>query len=1095
MSKPIQKPAILIVDDTPENLDVLKAALWDDYSVRPAINGAIALKLAEMTPQPDLIILDVVMPGMDGYEICRQLKSNPQTSDIPVIFVTAKAELEDELEGLAMGAVDYMSKPISPPLIKARVITHLALRKANREMEEKNSRLYEINERLTNSLEQLSASEERFRSLVQTIPDIVYKIDAEGCFTFLNKSIERLGYHQSDLIGQHFTTIIHSADAQSASLANVIARIGKGTPNPGQKLFDERRTGLHMTIGLEIRLKTKSGTPAEIAEIKSISDQPVSVEVNSTGLYGDVGTDTYYKSRQYIGTVGVIRDITDRQKAQKKLDEEKELLRQLIDAVPMPIFFMDGSANLIFSNQAFHQVVAIKNTDSTGMAFVELFGEHDSHILTTLIESFLDDDRTMRITKTCEISFGNQESKTINVILTKFLNNVPAKPSIIGIFVDITDQKIFEETLIQAKADAETMAQKADAANLAKGNFLANMSHEIRTPMNAIIGFTHLCLQSELTKKQATYLNKISNSSNALLRLLNDILDFSKIDAGRLSMEMTEFAIADVLNDVASTFSLKSKAKGVEFVLHVAPSIAATLIGDPFRLGQILANLVGNAVKFTDHGEIIVKVAPLEETPEKTIIQFCIKDTGIGMSQNHQDQLFQEFAQADASTTRKYGGTGLGLVICKRLVEMMQGSIWVESSPQTGSHFHFTAQFTRPKTDAKTLTPPAYLQNMKVLVVDDNESARFVITSYLEPCRCDVTIAMSGSSALAIIADAASNERPFALIILDWKMDEMNGLEAAYHIRNELALKQQPRILMLSAFNQEDIIKKETQRDLVDGFLEKPITTYDLLTMITTVCAADAMPASKPLDDSDDSNIVNALKNTHVLLVEDNEANLVLGEELLTEVNVRVSVAKNGEEAVAMITNTQFDAVLIDLHMPIMDGITATREIRKNPALADLPIIAVTANVMRNDKENCLKAGMNDYIPKPVNPTQLYTTLVRWIRPEILATLKSAHTNNHHNVEVGIHDQVAPKISIAEPITDDLEALTPLFQSAASLLRSFDTSIEDVVTQMDVLIKTPERRSQLNQLTLYVETYDFEDGLKFLLDWAEEDGIELGAHQ
>jgi PAS domain S-box-containing protein len=324
MSDTTRKPSILIVDDTTENLDVLKEALIDEYMVRPATNGPLALRLAAMEPQPDLILLDIMMPEMDGFEVCCQLKSNINTQDIPVIFVTAKSGPQDEVEGLEMGAVDYLTKPISPPIVKTRVRTHLALRNFNQDMEEKNRRLYEINERLTDSMEQLSASEDRFRSLVQTIPDIVYKIDAEGKFTFLNKSVERLGYHQSDLIGQHFSKIMHSADVNDVSLEKVKERVGAGTLNPDQKVFDERRSGVRMTVGLEIRLKTKSGKVAEFVEIKSIDQQSLSVEVNSTGLYGDVGNDTSYRNRQYVGTVGVIRDITDRQKVQKALLESKK---------------------------------------------------------------------------------------------------------------------------------------------------------------------------------------------------------------------------------------------------------------------------------------------------------------------------------------------------------------------------------------------------------------------------------------------------------------------------------------------------------------------------------------------------------------------------------------------------------------------------------------------------------------------------------------------------------------------------------------------------------------------------------------------------
>lgn len=403
MNNEPRKPTILIVDDTLENLDILKGMLSEDYVVRPAINGSLALRLAVIDPQPDLILLDIMMPEIDGYEVCRQLKRDIRTQNIPVIFVTAKTRDTDELEGLQIGAVDYITKPINPNIVKARIKTHLALRYMNMEMEEKNQRLCEINEKLSESLEQLSSSEERFRGLVQTIPDIVYKIDSDGNFTFLNKSIERLGYHQSDLIGKHFSKIIHSTDIQNASLDKVIEKIGKGTKNPEQKLFDERRTGLRMTSGLEICLKTKGGGAAEFAEVKNINLATVSVEVNSTGLYGDVGNETSYSTRQYVGTVGVIRDVTDRHKAQSAFMEERMLLRQLIDAVPLPIFFLDDHKQVIFSNDAFRQFTGIDGDELEGIKLKNLFCEDEKPRIEALLANILDNPDTHHIHEELDI--------------------------------------------------------------------------------------------------------------------------------------------------------------------------------------------------------------------------------------------------------------------------------------------------------------------------------------------------------------------------------------------------------------------------------------------------------------------------------------------------------------------------------------------------------------------------------------------------------------------------------------------------------------------------------------------------------------------
>ncbi|MEO5351595.1 MAG: response regulator [Magnetococcus sp. XQGC-1] len=840
------KPSILIVDDAPENLDILKATLMDTYMVRPALNGPLALRLAAMEPQPDLILLDIMMPGMDGYEVCRQLKRNIQTQDIPVIFVTAKSGDQDELDGFQLGAVDYITKPLSPAVVKARVRTHLALRHFNREMEEKNRRLYEINERLTDSMEQLSASEDRFRSLVQTIPDIVYKIDAEGRFTFLNKSVERLGYHQSDLIGKHFSEIIHSADVQDVSLAKVLDRIGKGTANPAQKLFDERRSGVRMTVGLELRLRAKSGRSEEVYELKNIDQHCVNVEVNSTGLYGEVGHETSYRTRQYIGTVGVIRDITDRQKAQNAFVEERKLLRQLINAVPLPIFFFAPHGELIFSNAAFQQFVGLEGDSLEGVGLDDLFCVDDQPRLRALLQGLLDASGSEPLRQELTLKSIHGQERTVQLILLKFHRSAQAQSMVIGVLVDVTEQREFTAQLIQARQQAERMAEKAELASRAKGEFLANMSHEIRTPLNAVIGLTHLCLQTSLTGQQRDYLGKVGISAHALLQLINDILDFSRIEAGRLTMESLSFTLDELLGGVMAVASVKSQEKGLALLLDTRADLPRQLRGDLHRLGQVLINLVGNAIKFTEQGEVVITTERLEERDGAVVLQFSVRDTGIGMTPEQVERLFQEFSQGDASITRKYGGTGLGLAISKRLVELMGGQISVESKPGQGSCFRFTVRCTEVEGEA-------------------------------------------GGPPLATEA------------IHGWR------LPVAAHGGARLA-------------------------------------------------------------------------GARVLLAEDNEINQQVAKELLEQVGVQVLLAWNGQEAVDLLGRESVDAILLDMQMPVLDGLAAARFIRQEMGVAQIPIIAMTANAMSGDREKCLAAGMNDHIAKPVAPEDLYATLARWLQ-------------------------------------------------------------------------------------------------------------------
>ncbi|MEO5377407.1 MAG: response regulator [Magnetococcus sp. DMHC-6] len=978
MDNPLSKPSILIVDDAPENLDILKMALINDYIVRPALNGTVALRLATMEPQPDLILLDIMMPGMDGYEVCRQLKKDIRTQDIPVIFVTAKTDDKDELKGLQIGAVDYITKPISPFIVQARVRTHLALRHFNQEMEEKNRRLYEINERLTDSLEQLSASEERFRGLVQTIPDIVYKIDADGRFTFLNKSIERLGYHQSDLIGKHFSEIIHSADVQNACLQDVIHRIGKGNPNPNQKIFDERRTGMRMTMGLEIRLRSKLGRSDAIYELQNIDQHTINVEINSTGLYGDVGQESVQRVRQYIGTVGVIRDITDRLKVQNALIEEKKLLRQVIDAVPHPIFFMEHQGKLIFSNEALQNFTHVKGEDLEGSLFHELFCLQNRPTIEALFTELNKNPALDRIHTEVALKDRLGPDLTMDIILIKFQSSAQTIPAIIGVMVDMSEQKVFTEQLIQARQQAEIMATKADQASRAKGDFLANMSHEIRTPLNAVIGLTHLCMQTELTLKQRDYLTKVSLSANALMQLLNDILDFSKIEAGKLAMEQVGFTLEELLSGVVAVLSLKGQEKGLELLLDIKPNVPPQLLGDSHRLGQILTNLMGNAIKFTKKGEVSLTVDVLKESLNEVTLQFGIADTGIGMTPQQVENLFQEFYQGDASITRKYGGTGLGLAISRRLVEMMQGQMWVTSELGQGSHFVFTAQFIKLANTASPLPiiPKENMRHLRMLVVDDNDSARLIMAAHLETIGYQPECVESGEKAIEKVTAADKKEEPFHVVWMDWKMPGMNGLQTAKRIKTELALKTKPFILMVTAYGQEEISPDPRERGYLDGFLMKPVKRSALLELLMILFGY--LPANNKL-----MNYTTPMPNmtgAKVLLAEDNDINQQVARELLEQVGIQVVIANNGEEALNLLgEGALFDAILMDLQMPVMDGLTATRQIRQKKNFASLPIIAMTANAMPVEREKCLEVGMNDHIAKPVVPEKMYATLAKWL--------------------------------------------------------------------------------------------------------------------
>ncbi len=806
---------------------------------------------------------------------------------------------------------------------------------------------------------QLRESEERYRTIFEGATDAMLIMDNGGFIDCNDAALEMFGYTDRDeFIG------LYPADVSPEHQPN-----GGNSFQAANQLLEEcfekgsnRFTWLH---------KRKNG------------------EV----FYADtLVTPLYLHGRKVIQ--GTVRDITAQLQAEDELKRQKDLaetesqkLRSMIEGMEEGIVVADENDKIIEVNTWFLDLVEITRDDMLGRMIWEFHDEAQVSGVRKILDGYRNKKLTSAIVE--ERDFlgipssvriqpifrgGIYKGTILNVVDVSSLAEAQRKAEEAG-----RELSVINDQLNEALVRASKLAQKATAADETKSEFLANMSHEIRTPLNAIIGTTDLVLDSELTDIQKEHLEIARSSAGNLLQIINDILDLSKIEAGRIEFEKTPFNLRDFMDDLAGVFAGQAHEKNLEFTYRVPQGVPIGLIGDPTRLRQVLINLIANGVKFTDQGEVSVSVELNDKLPGGVVLKFSVEDSGIGIPEDKTDTIFDHFVQADGTTTRKYGGSGLGLSIAQRLVKMMGGVIRVNTTYGVGSRFEFTALFGLPVDYEKVSAHlDIGIKGTRALIIDDNTSARLVVTEMLEVWECAAEEATNGEKALAILGPDGAGSPSFDLIFLDMHMPDMSGLELLETIRLREILPDTPIIAMDSSFTSDDIHKLEKLG--CKCHLSKPVGWSRLMdAVLHSLGLIDEIESVTDLQVSDSESIEDVVAPVlRILLAEDNPVNQKVGEAILEKLGHECDIVGDGRAALAALENRDYDLVLMDVQMPVMDGLEAVAAIRANDRLANTPIVALTAHAMEGDRERCLEAGMDDYLAKPITAKELAKLINRW---------------------------------------------------------------------------------------------------------------------
>jgi PAS domain S-box-containing protein len=800
----------------------------------------------------------------------------------------------------------------------------------------------ESNALLTQLNQSLQISEEKLAVTLNSIGDAVVATDAQARVTLLNPLAEKLtGWRQVEALGLPVDEVIRIIHEETRLPA----------VNPLKETLDN---GTAHGLANHTLMLARDGSECAIAD----SCAPI-----------------LDREGKVAGAVLVFRDVTKEYAAQRALSDQQFYTRSLIESNIDALMTTDPEGIITDVNQQMETLTACRRDELIGVPFRNYFTDParaQDGIRQALLEKRLTDYEL-----TARASDGRETQVSYNV--TTFFDRDGKLQGVFAAARDVTERKRLEQALKDNNLELESAKRAAEAASLAKSDFLANMSHEIRTPMNAIIGMSYLVLKTELSARQRDYIRKVQGSSRHLLGIINDILDFSKIEAGKLTIENADFELAKVLDNVADLIGDKTSAKGLELVFDIARDVPGHLRGDSLRLGQILINYSNNAVKFTEHGEINIAISLKEQSEHEVLLYCAVRDTGIGLTPAQMGRLFQSFSQGDTSTTRKFGGTGLGLVIAKKLAELMGGEVGVYSEPGKGSTFWFTARLGRGDVQRQRALA-ADLQGKRVLVVDDNANARLVLSDMLNSMGFKVDLAESGEAAITAVDHAEVQGMPYDIIFLDWLMPGMNGVETAKLLRQRQT-DRIPFMIMVTAYGREEVIKGAEEAG-IDEVLIKPVNASVLFDGVVRILGgAEVGPRSTGDEPSSSFTQLATIRGARILLVEDNDLNQEVALELLRDAGFVVDLAEDGQIALDKLAAADYDIVLMDMQMPVMDGVTATLAIRLDPRWQALPVVAMTANAMQADRKRCLDAGMNDHIAKPIEPEDLWKTLLKWVRP------------------------------------------------------------------------------------------------------------------